>query len=118
MLNILTSSFCLHQYTQLSHAYVKIKVHVHINNATLSFKEREWSMEASDEALNIGKKTTATMEDTKKIESLTAELEKSKALVESERQKAAQALKSSEVRRQKLEETERTVLQLQDVVNR
>ncbi|XP_035843960.1 myosin-9 isoform X8 [Helianthus annuus] len=81
-------------------------------------REREWSMEASDEALNIGKKTTTSMEDTKKIESLTAELEKSKALVESERQRAAQALKSSEVRRQKLEETERTVLQLQDVVNR
>ncbi|MFS7902621.1 hypothetical protein Hanom_Chr01g00013411 [Helianthus anomalus] len=40
------------------------------------------------------------------------------ALVESERQRAAQALKSSEVRRQKLEETQTTVLQLQDVVNR
>lgn len=46
-------------------------------------------------------------------------------LVESERQRAdecekkyAEALESSEIKRQKLEETERRVLQLQDALNR
>ncbi|KAI3829743.1 hypothetical protein L1987_03871 [Smallanthus sonchifolius] len=88
-------------------------------------KERDFPMEASNEALSTGKKATDSMEDTKKIENLTGELENLKALVESERQRAnecenkyTQALESSEIKRQKLEETERRVLQLQDALNR
>ncbi|KAK1428395.1 hypothetical protein QVD17_17228 [Tagetes erecta] len=71
--------------------------------------------EASNEALSIGKKAAASVEDTVKL----------KALVESERQRAdecekmySQAIESSESKRQKLEETEGRVLHLEDALNR
>ncbi|KAL8226300.1 hypothetical protein R6Q59_000156 [Mikania micrantha] len=88
-------------------------------------KEHESSIEASDGALSIGKKGIASVEDTKRIQSLTIEVENLKASLESERQRADEcekkythALESSEIKRLKLEETERRVLQLQDALNR
>ncbi|KAL8259044.1 hypothetical protein R6Q59_026997 [Mikania micrantha] len=88
-------------------------------------KEHESSIQASDGALSIGKKGIASVEDTKRIQSLTIEVENLKASLESERQRADEcekkythALESSEIKRLKLEETERRVLQLQDALNR
>ncbi|KAK1426784.1 hypothetical protein QVD17_15464 [Tagetes erecta] len=87
-------------------------------------KENERSMGTSVEALSIGGKATSSAEDTEKIQSLSAEVENLKAIVESERQRAdacekkyTKALESNEIKRQKFEETERRVLQLQDALN-
>nr|GEU97948.1 myosin-9-like isoform X1 [Tanacetum cinerariifolium] len=88
-------------------------------------KEREYPMDASEESLSIERKATDSLVDAEKVESLSVEVENLKTLVESERQRAdecekkyAEALESSEIKRQKLEETERRVLQLQDAMNR
>ncbi|KAI7749714.1 hypothetical protein M8C21_022110 [Ambrosia artemisiifolia] len=88
-------------------------------------KENEYPMEASCEALSVGKKSTVSVEDTEKMQNLSAEVENLKALVELERQRAdacekkyTEALESNEIKRQKFEETERRVLQLQDALNR
>ncbi|PWA65541.1 IQ motif, EF-hand binding site [Artemisia annua] len=87
-------------------------------------KEREYPMDAYEESLSIERKATDSLVDAKKVESLSVEVENLKTLVESERQRAdecekkyAEALESSEIKRQKLEETERRVLQLQDALN-
>ncbi|KAI3668044.1 hypothetical protein L6452_43117 [Arctium lappa] len=92
---------------------------------TMLDKVHESSMEASDEALSIVEKTTVSMEDTEKIESLTAEVDNLKGLLELERQRAdecekkyTEALESSEIKRLKLEETEKRVLQLEEALNR
>ncbi|XP_076961004.1 uncharacterized protein LOC143637509, partial [Bidens hawaiensis] len=84
-------------------------------------KERE----SPTEALSIEKKAKSSVEDIKKIQSLTADLEKLKAFVISERQRADeferkynQALESTELKRKRLAETERKVLQLQDALDR
>ncbi|KAJ9543544.1 hypothetical protein OSB04_023251 [Centaurea solstitialis] len=81
------------------------------------------AMETSDRALSIVE--NPTMEHTEKIESLTAEVDNLKGLLESERQRADEcekkytaALESSENKRLKLEETEKRVLQLQEALNR
>ncbi|KAJ0734844.1 putative myosin ATPase [Helianthus annuus] len=88
-------------------------------------KENGHPMEASYEALSIGKKTTVSVDDSENIQKLNAQVEKLTALVESERQRAdecekkyTEALESNVIKRQKFEETERRVLQLQDALNR
>ncbi|CAH1417764.1 unnamed protein product [Lactuca virosa] len=77
-------------------------------------KERELAMEASDRALSVVKHASVSMEDTGKIEILTAEVENLKGQLDSERQRAdesekkySEALESIKTLRQKLEETER-----------
>ncbi|XP_024973824.1 myosin-9 [Cynara cardunculus var. scolymus] len=92
---------------------------------TMLDKVHESAMEASDEALSIVERATVSVEDTEKIESLTAEVDNLKGLLESERQRAdecekkyTEALESSEIKQLKLEETERRVLQLQEALNR
>lgn len=46
-------------------------------------QEREYPIEASDEALSVGKKATVSVEHTEKIENLTAEVKNLKVLIES-----------------------------------
>ncbi|XP_076945973.1 myosin-17-like [Bidens hawaiensis] len=107
-----------------------------INGMHVKLEENERKAELEDrnlgnehenpmEALSVGKKATGSVEDNEKIQSLNAEVEYLKALVASERQRAdacerkyIQALESNEIKRQKFEETERRVLQLQDALNR
>ncbi|KAI3460943.1 hypothetical protein Pfo_017606 [Paulownia fortunei] len=92
---------------------------------TLLLKEREAAQKAIEEASSIFKETWVPVEDTEKIEALTSDVEKLKDLLQSEKQRAndlerqyAEALESGEGKRQKLEETERRVHQLQESLNR
>ncbi|KAK6120042.1 hypothetical protein DH2020_046172 [Rehmannia glutinosa] len=91
----------------------------------LPLKDREAAHISIEEASSISKETRVPVEDTEKIEALTSEVEKLKNLLQSEKQRAddlerqyAEALQSGEVKRQKLEETERRVHQLQESLNR
>ncbi|KAK4492484.1 hypothetical protein RD792_003293 [Penstemon davidsonii] len=92
---------------------------------TLLLKERETARIAIEEANSIVKETPVPVEDTEKIEALSAEVEKLKDFLKSEKQRAddserkcAEALESSEIKREKLEETEKRVHQLQESLNR
>nr|XP_027095341.1 myosin-9-like isoform X6 [Coffea arabica] len=94
------------------------------SNALL-IKEREAAQKAIEEASSIVRETPVPVEDTKKIDALTAEVENLKTLLQSETQRAddserrcAEALQSSEDKRQKLEETNKRVHQLQESLNR
>ncbi|KAL2934752.1 Myosin-11 [Bienertia sinuspersici] len=91
----------------------------------LLVKEREAAQKAVTEATSVAKETPVTVEDTEKIETLTAEIDNLKASLESETQRSdewerkyKEAHESSEDKRKKLEETERRVHQLQDSLNR
>ncbi|KAK6150259.1 hypothetical protein DH2020_017784 [Rehmannia glutinosa] len=91
----------------------------------LPLKDREADHISIEEASSISKETRVPVEDAEKIEALTSEVEKLKNLLQSEKQRAddlerqyAEALQSGEVKRQKLEETERRVHQLQESLNR
>ncbi|KAL6527683.1 hypothetical protein OROMI_029494 [Orobanche minor] len=88
-------------------------------------KEREAAKKSIEEASSIFKETRVTDEDTNKIGALTLEVENLKNLLQSEKQRAddlekqyREALQSGEVKRYKLEETERKVHQLQESLNR
>ncbi|KAL2510788.1 Myosin-11 [Abeliophyllum distichum] len=91
----------------------------------LLLKEREASQKAIEEASSIVQETPVPVEDTEKVDALTAEVENLKELLQSEKQradsserKAAETLESSNKKSQKLEETERRVHQLQESLNR
>ncbi|KAL6499542.1 hypothetical protein OROGR_027452 [Orobanche gracilis] len=88
-------------------------------------KEREAAKKSIEEASSIFKETKVTDEDTNKIGALTLEVKNLKNLLQSEKQRAddlemqyREALQSGEVKRYKLEETERRVHQLQESLNR
>nr|XP_043636269.1 myosin-9-like isoform X2 [Erigeron canadensis] len=83
----------------------------------LLVKERESARKAIEEA-SIVKEIPVHVEDTEKIANLTTEVKNLKALSEWERQRADEALESSETKRMKLEETERRVFQLQEALDR
>ncbi|CAH9093710.1 unnamed protein product [Cuscuta europaea] len=91
----------------------------------LLISEREAAKKAIEEASSIVKETPVPVEDTEKIDSLTAEVENLKAQLQSEKQrgddsesKCVELLKSSEEKDLKLEETEKRVQQLQESVTR
>ncbi|KAL0419798.1 UNVERIFIED_CONTAM: Myosin-9 [Sesamum radiatum] len=91
----------------------------------LLLKERETAQKAIEEATSIVKETPVPVEDTEKVDALTAEVEKFKDLLQSEKQRAedserkfAEALESSDGKSQKLEEAERRVQQLQESLTR
>ncbi|GER24910.1 myosin-11 [Striga asiatica] len=93
------------------------------SNALL-VKEREVAQKAIEEAA-IVKETPVPVEDTAKIEALTAEMEKLNDVLQSERQRAeeaerkyAEAMESNEGKGQKLDETEKRVHQLQESLSR
>ncbi|CAH9073810.1 unnamed protein product [Cuscuta europaea] len=86
-------------------------------------KELERLMTYSGDA--EGQKISVPVEDAEKINDLTAEVERLKILLQSEKQRAddcerkcAEALESSEEKRLKLEESERRVHRLQESLNR
>ncbi|XP_021770214.1 myosin-9-like [Chenopodium quinoa] len=91
----------------------------------LLVKEREASQKGVIEAASVVKETPVTVEDTEKIETLSAEINYLKVSLESEGQRSdewerryKEAHESSEEKSKKLEETERRVHQLQDSLNR
>ncbi|KAL6516153.1 hypothetical protein OROGR_019458 [Orobanche gracilis] len=91
---------------------------------SLLLKEREVAQKAIQEAA-IVKETPVPVEDTAKIEALTAEIQKLKDLLQSEKQRAddserkyAEAMESSKGKSQKLEETEKRAHQLQESLSR
>ncbi|CAA0828033.1 Myosin-11 [Striga hermonthica] len=93
------------------------------SNAQL-VKEREVAQKAIEEAA-IVKETPVPVEDTAKIEALTAEMEKLNDVLQSERERAdeaerkyAEAMESNEGKGQKLDETEKRVHQLQESLSR
>ncbi|KAL8159065.1 hypothetical protein V2J09_000602 [Rumex salicifolius] len=91
-------------------------------------EEHENAKKAIEEAAvasAVVKETPVLVEDTKKIESLTAEVDNLKALLQSETQRAdewekkcSEALEANKEETKKLEETEKRVHQLQDSLNR
>ncbi|XP_075508017.1 myosin-9-like isoform X1 [Primulina tabacum] len=93
--------------------------------SALLLKEREAAQRAIEEASSIVIETPIPVEDTAKIEAITAEMEQLKDSLKFERQRAdesekkcAEAEVSSEEKTQKLEETEKRVHQLQESLNR
>ncbi|MFS7930647.1 putative myosin ATPase [Helianthus anomalus] len=92
----------------------------------LLIKERESAQKAIEEASAIVKETTPIhVEDTEKIDKLSAEVKELKSLLESERNRAnesekkcTEALESSENKKQKLEETVNRANQLQESLTR
>ncbi|KAL3531251.1 hypothetical protein ACH5RR_010573 [Cinchona calisaya] len=112
------------EIAKLQHSLQEMQCKVDETN-TLLIKEREAAQKAIEEASSIVKEMPVPVEDTEKIEALTAEVDNLKALLESERKRAddserkcAEALESSEEKRQKLEETDKRVHQLQESLNR
>ncbi|KAK3000828.1 hypothetical protein RJ639_022262, partial [Escallonia herrerae] len=94
------------------------------SNALL-VKEREAARKAIEEAPPVIKETQVIIEDTKKVESLAAEVDTLKHLLQSEKDKSddlgrkyAESQECSEERRKKLEETEKRVHQLQESMSR
>ncbi|PIA45281.1 hypothetical protein AQUCO_01700666v1 [Aquilegia coerulea] len=88
-------------------------------------KEREAAQNSIEEAPHVIKETPVLVEDTEKIDILTAEVERLKALLRSEKQRALdfekiynEAQESNEERRKKLESTEVKVDQLQESLER
>ncbi|KAK4482322.1 hypothetical protein RD792_009475 [Penstemon davidsonii] len=112
------------EISKLQHSLEAMQSKVDETNALL-LKEREVAQKAIEEASSIVKETPVPVEDTEKIEALTAKVEKLKEMLQSEKLRAdaserrcAEALESSEEKRQKLEETEKRVHQLQESLNR
>ncbi|KAL8137294.1 hypothetical protein V2J09_003295 [Rumex salicifolius] len=93
---------------------------------SLATQERENAKKALEEAAAIAaKEVPVPVEDTEKVESLTAELDSLKALLESERGQAGEwkdkyleAQETCEEKTNKLKETERRLHLLQDNMNR
>ncbi|KAL0435640.1 UNVERIFIED_CONTAM: Myosin-9 [Sesamum radiatum] len=112
------------EITKLQQSLESMQSKLDETNALL-LKEREAAQKAIEEATSIVKETPVPVEDTAKVEALSAEIEKFKDLLQSEKQRAedserkfAEALESSEGKSQKLEETERRVQQLQESLTR
>ncbi|KAI3782995.1 hypothetical protein L2E82_13056 [Cichorium intybus] len=92
----------------------------------LLVKERESAQKAIEEASTIVRETVPIhVEDTEKIDKLSAEVEELKKLLESERNRAnesekkcTEAVETSEIKQQKLEETINRANQLQESMNR
>ncbi|KAL2238778.1 UNVERIFIED_CONTAM: Myosin-11 [Sesamum indicum] len=110
--------------TKLQQSLESMQSKLDETNALL-LKEREAAQKAIEEATSIVKETPVPVEDTEKVDALTAEVEKFKDLLQSEKQRAedserkfAEALESSEGKSQKLEEAERRVQQLQESLTR
>ncbi|PIN04045.1 Myosin ATPase [Handroanthus impetiginosus] len=92
---------------------------------TTVLKEWEAAQRPIEDDSSVIKGSSVPVETNEKVEALTLEVEKLKDLLKSEKQRAddlerryAVALESGEGRRQKLEETERRVHQLQESLNR
>ncbi|CAA0823240.1 Myosin-11 [Striga hermonthica] len=88
-------------------------------------KEREAAQRSIEEVSSIFKETQGAGDDTNKIAALTIEVKNLKNLLQCERKRGddlekqyAEALKSGELKRHKLEETEKRVHQLQESLNR
>uniref|UniRef100_F6HZH4 Myosin-11 n=1 Tax=Vitis vinifera TaxID=29760 RepID=F6HZH4_VITVI len=112
------------EITKLQQSLRAMRNEVDETNALL-VKECEAAERSFEEAPPIIKETLSLVEDTDKINNLSAEVEKLKALLQSEKQRAddferklEEAEESSEARRKRLEETERRVQQLQESLNR
>ncbi|XP_071732062.1 myosin-11-like [Rutidosis leptorrhynchoides] len=93
-------------------------------NATI-IEEKEAARKAIAEAPPVIQEKEVIIEDTKKIESLTTEVTKLKAFLESEKQnsvdlqkKYAESQECCEERRKKLDDSENKVQQLQDTLSR
>ncbi|KAL8092604.1 hypothetical protein AgCh_034752 [Apium graveolens] len=112
------------EITKLQKSLQGMQNKVDETNALL-VKERKAAQKAIEEAAAAVKETPVHIEDTEKIEALSVEVKTLKALLQSERERAddcerkyAAAMDSSEEKRQKLEETEKRVHQLQESLNR
>ncbi|KAK4407196.1 Myosin-9 [Sesamum angolense] len=112
------------EITKLQQSLESMQSKLDETNALL-LKERETAQKAIEEAHQIVKETPVPVEDTEKVDALTAEVEKFKDLLQSEKQRAedserkfAEALESSDGKSQKLEEAERRVQQLQESLTR
>ncbi|KAL0371208.1 UNVERIFIED_CONTAM: Myosin-9 [Sesamum angustifolium] len=112
------------EITKLQQSLESMQSKLDETNALL-LKERETAQKAIEEATSIVKETPVPVEDTEKVDALTAEVEKFKDLLQSEKQRAedserkfAEALESSDGKSQKLEEAERRVQQLQESLTR
>ncbi|KAK4754045.1 hypothetical protein SAY87_002149 [Trapa incisa] len=91
----------------------------------LVIKEREAAQKAINEATAVAKETTVREHDTKKIDSLAAEVKKLKDLAQSETRRADEANQACALAQarngeliKKLDDTEKKVDQLHDVVQR
>ncbi|XP_022899025.1 myosin-11-like isoform X2 [Olea europaea var. sylvestris] len=112
------------EITKLQQSLQAMQSKVDETNALL-LKEREATQKAIEEASSIVQETPVPVEDTEKIDALTAEVENLKELMQSEKEradtserKAAEVLESSNEKSQRLEETEKRVHQLQESLNR
>ncbi|GAB2262831.1 hypothetical protein Droror1_Dr00003828 [Drosera rotundifolia] len=116
------------EISKLQQSLQEMRMKVDEANALVA-KEREAAWKAVEEAAAAAaaavKETPVPVEDTKKIDRLTAEVDHLNVSLESERQRAnewerkyVEAQESSEEKRKKLEETEGRVHQLQDSLNR
>ncbi|KAL9275667.1 Myosin-11-like protein, partial [Drosera capensis] len=116
------------EISKLQQSLQEMRMKVDEANA-LVVKEREAARKAVEEAAAAAaaavKETPVPVEDTEKIDRLTAEVDHLNVSLESERQRAneweqkyVEAQESSEEKRKKLEETEGRVHQLQDSLNR
>ncbi|OWM76595.1 hypothetical protein CDL15_Pgr005560 [Punica granatum] len=92
---------------------------------SMVIKEREAARKAIEEAPPVAKETTVIVEDTKKIDSLTAEVERLKGLLQSETKRAEEANEACALAQarngeliKKLDDTKKKVDRLQDVVQR
>ncbi|KAL5796564.1 hypothetical protein ACOSQ2_001384 [Xanthoceras sorbifolium] len=111
------------EITESQHSLQTVQCKVNEKNA-LHVQESE-AAQKENESLPAINKTSISVQEAEKIETLTAEMEYLKALLLQEKQRAdyserkcAEAWELSEKRLRKLEETERRVYQLQDSLNR
>ncbi|XP_052193140.1 myosin-11-like [Diospyros lotus] len=109
---------------KLQNSLQAMKSKIDETNALL-IKEREAARKAIEEAPPIIKETQVFVEDTKKIESLTEEINSLKALLQLEKEKSgelgrkySESEEISEERRGKLEETEKRAQLLQESLSR
>ncbi|XP_059628497.1 myosin-11 [Cornus florida] len=112
------------EMTKLQNSLQTMKNKIDETNAML-VKEKEAARKAIEEAPPVIKETPVYVEDTKKVESLTADVERLEALLQSEKEKTndlgkkyAKSQESSEERGKKLDETEKRVRQLQESLSR
>ncbi|GAB2298327.1 hypothetical protein Dimus_032396 [Dionaea muscipula] len=113
------------EISKLQQSLQEMQLKIDEANALL-VKEREAGRKAIEEAAATAvKETPVPVEDTEKIDRLTAEVDHLQVSLESERQRAdewekkyVEAQESSDEKHKKLEETERRVHQLQDSLNR
>ncbi|GMP99525.1 hypothetical protein CsSME_00046960 [Camellia sinensis var. sinensis] len=112
------------EITKLQHSLQTMQNKVDETNSLL-VKEREAAQKAIEEVSSIVRETPVLVQDTEKIETLTTEVENLKASFHLEKERAddserkcAEALEASEEKQKKLEETEKKVHQLQELLNR